>query len=320
MANSGPAVQLAWNEYRHFMTSPGIWLLTGLCILFGVMSLGSGAVPETTARAVNPRSIVINGPPPESVLGRHKTIAAPTPVLSAGVLLAGVLMGTRSIAAAFSTETATELSGTARQRLGLLAGTIVGRSGALATSVTITFLGVGLIGAREFGLFSIPAFLALLGLSIAYGILAVCLGVALRTAVTGRWLRRALTGVFLFLTLVWTFLVLPVIDQFVFGVDHSIRSPSGSEPLLILTRLAPREAYLVTVNWILGLGNRAVTYDALETNGPHDTTHLFELYGGQPPLPLEPWFALVILGCWLVLAGGVASLQFAGKERSIQLA
>lgn len=280
---------LATHELRRFRHARGTWLYIGLCAAYTVVWL------------LEPRSET------ESIDAIGSSVAVGSLQASLGVLvmLGGLVAGFGAIVGDRESGTMTVVAGMPHTRQDIVIGKLAGRAAVIGVGIAIA---VGCAIAGELLLYSSVSFLQLLAVVAVTGWYALCwvaIGIAISTL--ARSSTEALVGTVgtALLALQWG-----SISWIAYGWFGSTGSISGH--YLFARRLAPREAYHVVTNWILGVGNGDDVFLPMLTQRETDVDVIGVFVvdaSGSAPVYLSEWLSLLVLGLWAIVPLTVAILR-----------
>lgn len=195
------------------------------------------------------------------------------------VPILGTMLGYKAIVGERESGSLRFLLGLPHTRRDVVLGKLIGRSGVVAVAVLVGFAVAGIHFAALADSFSLAAYALVAGKMVVIGVVFVAIAIAFsaaaRSATMATWGAVGLAMLFAFL---W--------DSVLFVVNITTFDVKGGGPnwFYFLKRLNPRHAF-------------------------KDASALGAA-GGPTPFYLEPWFGIVILGVWLVVPLGLASLRF----------
>jgi ABC-2 type transport system permease protein len=281
---------LAKKEIRHLAHQRGTWVYVVLCILYTLFWLD---YPRTDAVGVATRF------EPVTVAGSIQ--------VSMGVLVmfAGLLAGIRSIVGERESGTMGFVAGMPHTRRDIVVGKLLGRTVLVSTGVIAAMLCALVAGPLMYGSVAPIKLAAVTLVTVLYGFCWVAIGIAISSL--SRSIRQAIFGlvVTIFVGVLWEDLI---------GLVHSkLLLVDSAASLIFLRRLAPRKAYHVVTNWILGVGNSdAVFWATIEHQGSRTTVlgvYLPDEMLESVPLFLNEWVSLVVLLLWLVVPLAIAVVR-----------
>ncbi|WP_254769103.1 ABC transporter permease subunit [Salinilacihabitans rarus] len=280
---------LATHELRRFRYARGTWLYVGLCAAYTVVWL------------LEPRS------EPEAIAAIGSSVAVGSLQASLGVLamLGGLVVGFRAVVGDRESGTMTLVAGMPHTRRDVVVGKLAGRTAVVGAGIAVA-VGCAILGELLlYGSVSVVQLAAVAAVTGWYALCWVAIGVAISTL--ARSSTEALAGAIgtALLALQWGSVTWIAYERL--GSAGSI-----SETYLFVRRLAPREAYHVVTNWILGVGNGDDVFLPMLTQRETDVDVIGVFVvdaSGSAPAYLSEWLSLLVLGLWTIVPLAVTILR-----------
>lgn len=279
---------VARKEFEDAIRSRSLWALTGLFVVLAVGAaflfavLGSQTSGRSLSQSAN-RNTMLN-----LVLFLRAPVSWLVPITA-------LLGGYKAIAGERESGSIKLLLSLPHRRRDVVFGKVVGRSTVVSGAVAAGFGAALVVGLVLYSSFSLLVFLTFTLLTIAYAtaFTSIAVGFSAFTPSTSRAAAGAI-GTFALFKFVWG--AIP-------GAIHLLVTGSafpkpGEYPtwFLLVKRLSPGGAY----------------EGVLTAIRPGD--RVARLLGGAPPFYLEPWFAAVVLGLWIILPTWIGYRRFVASD------
>jgi ABC-2 type transport system permease protein len=271
---------VARKDFQDAIRSRGLIVMT---VLFTLLYAGA-AYAYTFIGSSNPEAA--------SVLSLISFLLLPATIL---VPIVGVFAGYRAIAGERETGSIKLLLGLPHTRQDIVIGKIVGRSSVVTVSTFVGFLVAAIVAAVLYSSFPAVDFVAFGALTVLFALAFVGIGVGI-SAATGSTTKAIGGGFGVFLLFQFLWGQIPDLLNYAINGTYGFggRPPNWS---FLFRRLNPQNAYRATVNeWVV--------------QSPLQEAFYQQLFGGNPPIFLSPWFALAILLLWVLVPAGLGYLAF----------
>lgn len=271
---------VARKDFEDAIRSRGLIAMT---VLFTLLYAGA-AYAYTFIGSSNPQAT--------SVLSLINFLLLPATIL---VPIVGVFAGYRAIAGERETGSIKLLLGLPHTRQDVVVGKIVGRSTVVTVSTLVGFLVAAIVAAVLYGSFPAVDFVAFGALTVLFALAFVGIGVGI-SAATGSTTKAIAGGFGVFFLFQFLWGEIPKLINYAINGSYGF---SGRQPewSYLVAQLDPQNAYQLAVNdWIVQSPLQEALYQ--------------QLFGGDVPLFLSPWFALVVLLVWILLPAGLGYLAF----------
>ncbi|WP_266075345.1 ABC transporter permease [Haladaptatus caseinilyticus] len=210
------------------------------------------------------------------------------------VPLAALVIAYLSIAGERESGSIKLLLGLPHTRRDVVLGKLIGRAGVVAVATVIAFIAGAIVLIVQYGSFPVTDFLVQGVVTLLFGLVfvGIAVGFSSMTATRSRAMAGAIGLYFLF-QLVWN--VVPMGAYYL--LEGGFPSPMGKLPAwyFLLNLLNPVNAYAIVAQFL--------------TN-PSSQNMYQTLVAGDAPFYLDGWFALVILGAWLVVPLAIGYQSF----------
>lgn len=297
MVNWSP---IARKEYAQAIRWPGLWILTLLCILETYYGWGiSGGI-------TSPR------PELEASIGANTIIAALQFSIGMFLSLAALLIAYRSLIGPPTNRSLTLIAAQPHSRLDIFTGTILGRTTAVWTALTVVVVITGTASIARLGFFELVPFVLGFGAALVYTLVLVTAATSISAVLTSR--TTAAIGIIMYYLLgnrLWESVVSTTLYTELVG-PYNYTTPPTSELLFVLKRAVPVDAFDVLINTILGLPNTgsASTIAILNSHGdPFGVLAVSDSFA-TTPLILSPWVSLCLLLAWGIVPLGLSYRHF----------
>ncbi|WP_135829211.1 ABC transporter permease subunit [Halorussus halobius] len=285
---------LVRKEFVDSMRSRGLWTATALLT---VVASAAVFLPSVALDSVDP--VVV----PQYML---------TPVTTF-VSITALVTGYLAIAGERDTGSIKTLFGLPYTRRDVVVGKYLGRAAVVSVAVLVSFVVAGVVGVAMYGSLPYGSYVRLGALTVVLAVAFVGIAVAISAGAASR--SRAMTlavGAFFVFELLWSTLVKGVYYVVTLGDLPGVAVPGW---YVFLQRASPGEAFKTVAGTFLPgdvegvqVSTSGGAQGASGASGAAPT--LAERLGGEVPLYLDDWFALVVLGCWLVVPIVVGYLRF----------
>ena len=286
---------LVRKEFVDSMRSRGLWAATALLT---VVASAAVFLPSVALDSVDP--VVV----PQYML---------TPVTTF-VSITALVTGYLAIAGERDTGSIKTLFGLPYTRCDVVVGKYLGRAAVVTVAVLVSFLVAGVVGVAVYGSLPYESYIQLGALTVVLAVAFVGIAVAISAGAASR--SRAMTlavGSFFVFELLWSTLVRGVYYVATLGDLPGLEVPAW---YVFLQRSSPGDAFKTAAGTFLPddvtnvqiSGSSGATQGASGGSGAAPT--LAERLGGEVPFYLDDWFALVVLGCWLVVPIVIGYLRF----------
>ncbi|MDJ1431728.1 ABC transporter permease subunit [Halostagnicola sp. A-GB9-2] len=274
---------------KEFLVAIRSRVLLGLIALFVLFTVGGIVLAAQFGNLVNADSNTVS-----ILFGLLSPAAMFVPII-------GTLIGYKAIAAERESGSIYSLLGMSHSRGTIVFGKIIGRSCVVAVSIVLGFSAGAVALVAATGTIRPVQFLVFVGATLLLGVAYVSLAVAI-SSTTGSTTRAAwgAFGTFVVLNFLWE--LLAFLLHFLHTGTTSIEPPLP-EWFVLFFRLSPAVAYQI-------VATATLPEDDLFLSG------LAEVSGtaGETPFYLEPWFAVGILGFWIVVPAAAGYVRFKRLE------
>lgn len=240
-------------------------------------------------------------PAAKRALGSDLVFASFQPAAFIVVLVAGILLGVRSITQKRESNSSRFLASFPLTRTELLLGIYFGRSVAVFGTVLFSLVPFILGSAYVEGVPSIVAMILFVFSLFLYSLACVSIGVVSST-IFKRSGGALSSGAILFILFTsWEKIIIKAYNAITVG-NVSYADPPHAPFLYLIIRLAPTNAFYVFSNGILNAPNQTATaYFGFSAAGPNTLGNVFiigQIFHSNIPFYLQPWFGGVILIMW----------------------
>jgi ABC-2 type transport system permease protein len=274
------ALVIARKEFQDAIRSRRLIAMTALFTLF----YAGLAYLYAIVASVDPQAA--------SALDLVSFLVGPAAIL---VPIVGLLAGYKSIAGERESGSVKLLLGLPHSRQDVVVGKVLGRAAVVTVSTLVGFLVAAIVAFVRYGSFSAEGFVLFTLLTLVLALAFVSIGVGL-SATTGSTNRAVLgvVGIFFLFQFIWG--QLPNLLNYVLNGSFGF-SQQAPEWAYLVVRLDPQTAYQTVVrNWVI--------------QNPLQQALNQQLFGGDPPVFISPWFALAVLFAWILLPAAVGYLSF----------
>ena len=271
---------VARKDFQDAIRSRG---LIGMTVLFTLLYAGAAYLYTF---------IGTSDPQAASILSLINFLLLPATIL---VPIVGLLAGYRAVAGERETGSIKLLLGLPHTRQDVVVGKVLGRSTVVTVSTLVGFAVAAVVAVVLYGSFSVGDFVFFSLLTVVFALAFVGIGVGI-SAATGSTTKAVIGafGVFGVFQFLWG----QIPDLLNYAINGSYGF--GGQPpewSFLFARLNPQNAYRATVNeWVV--------------QSPLQEAFYQQLFGGDVPLFLSPWFALAVLLLWVLVPAGLGYLAF----------
>lgn len=283
-------VALAKKEIRHFVQRRGTWVYVGICAIYTVIWL---LEPRDNTEAIR-------------AIGSNVAVGSLQASLGVLVMIGGLIVSFRAIIGKLESGTINLVVGMPHSRRDIVIGKLVGRTVVITFGIAAAVICAVAGELLLFGTVSIFQITAVTVTTIGYALCWVAIGLAI--SALARSSTESITGVISasLLGLQWG-----NISWLVYESINSIDSVPYE--YLLVRRIAPREAYHVVTNWILGVGNGDDVFlpmlNQRETDVNVIGVFIVDTTGDSVPLYLTEWASLLVLGLWCIVPLAITLLR-----------